>query len=184
MERAARMAARAEDIPADQEIEQKGMRLVAEFLGGKTSGRLAELLQQEAPSEQMAVRKGMVKALIRNIILPRDESLMPGSLTAIAGLLDLADPTNEVTEVCAELKQILEQYSQHKAEIKQQLEDAMRTQLAQKLQQQGISTDQTAIDPTLHPQFREEWTRAKTDLNAQYTHALDQRKEILQQRFS
>ncbi|MBU1232722.1 MAG: hypothetical protein KKI15_20260 [Proteobacteria bacterium] len=184
MERAARMAARAEDIPADQEIEQKGMRLVAEFLGGKTSGRLAELLQQEAPSEQMAVRKGMVKALIRNIILPRDESLMPGSLTAIAGLLDLADPTNEVTEVCAELKQILEQYSQHKAEIKQQLEDAMRTQLAQKLQQQGISTDQTAIDPTLHPQFREEWARAKTDLNAQYTQALDQRKEILQQRFS
>lgn len=183
MERAARMAARAEDIPADQEIERRGMRLVADFLGGKISG-LAEILGQEAPSDQMAVRKGMAKALIRNIVLPRDEALMAGSLTAIVGLLDLAGPASEVNDVCSELKQILEQYSQHKEQIKKQLEDAMRAQLTQKLQQQGISTDQTAIDPTLHPQFREEWARAKSDLNAQYTQALDQRKEILQQRFS
>lgn len=182
MERAARMAARAEDIPADQELERKGMRLVADFLGGKISG-LTETLLQEPSSDQMAVRKGMAKALLRNIVLPRDEILMGGSLTAIAGLLDLAGSASDVIDVCSELKQILEQYSQHKEQIKKQLEDAMRTQLAQKLQQQGISTDQTAIDPTLHPQFREEWTRAKSDLNAQYTQALDQRKEILQQRF-
>ncbi len=183
MERAARMAARAEDVPADQETEQRGMRLVAEFLGGKTSA-LAELLQQEPPSDQMPVRRGMAKALIRNIVLPRDEALMTGSLTAIAGFLDLAGPASEIIDTCTELKQILEQYSQHKEQIKQQLEDAMRAQLSQKLQEQGVTTDQTAIDPTMHPQFREEWARAQTDLNAQYTQALDQRKEILQQRFS
>lgn len=182
MERAARMAARAEDVPTDQETEQRGMRLVAEFLGGKALA-LAELLQQEPPSDQMAVRRGMAKALIRNIVLPRDELLMTGSLTALSGLLDLAGPASDIIDTCTELKQILEQYSQHKEQIKQQLEDAMRAQLSQKLQEQGVTTDQTAIDPTMHPQFREEWARAQTDLNAQYTQALDQRKEILQQRF-
>lgn len=182
MERAARMAARAEDVPTDQEAEQRGMRLVAEFLGGKALA-LAELLQQEPPSDQMAVRRGMAKALIRNIVLPRDELLMTGSLTALSGLLDLAGPASDIIDTCTELKQILEQYSQHKEQIKQQLEDAMRAQLSQKLQEQGVTTDQTAIDPTMHPQFREEWARAQTDLNAQYTQALDQRKEILQQRF-
>lgn len=183
MERAARMAARAEDIPADQEIERRGMRLVADFLDGKISG-LAELLLQEPSSEQMAVRKGMAKALIRNIVIPRDELLMSTSLTAISGILEIVGPGGEMNDICSELKQLLEQYSQHKEQLKQQLEDAMRAQLAQKMQQQGIATDQTAIDPTLHPHFREEWGRAKTDLNAQYTQAFDQRKEILLQRFT
>jgi Family of unknown function (DUF6657) len=183
MERAARMAARAEDIPADQGTEQRGMRLVVDFLAGKTS-ELAKILEQETPSEQMAVRRGMAKALIRNIVIPRDETLMTGDLTAISGLLDLGGPSSEMDTICTELKQILDQYSQHKEQIKQQLEDAMRAQLSQKLQEQGMAAEQTAIDPTMHPQFQEEWTRAQGDLNAQYTQAIDQRKEILQQRFS
>ncbi len=184
MERAARMASRAEDVPADQETEQRGMRLVAEFLDGKISG-LAELVQQEAPSDQMAVRRGMAKALIRNIVLPRDELLMERNLAAISGLQALAGPSGEMDATCGELKQILDQYSQHKDQVKQQLEDAMRAQLAQKLQEQtGEAMNQSAIDPTMHPQFREEWARAKSDLNEQYTQALDQRKELLQQRFS
>ncbi len=183
MERAARMASRAEDVPADQEAEQRGMRLVAEFLDGKISG-LAELVQQEDPSEQMAVRRGMAKGLIRNIVLPRDELLMEGSLAAISGLHALAGPSGEMDATCGELKQILEQYSQHKAQLKQQLEDGMRAQLSQKMQEQGLSGDQLSIDPTTLPQFREEWARAKSDLNGQYNQALDQRKELLQQQFS
>ncbi len=184
MERAARMAARAEDVPADQEAEQRGMRLIAGFLDGKSSS-LAELLQQEAPSEQMAVRRGMANVLIRNIVIPRDELLMQNSITAISGILDLAGPAKEMDAVCAELKQLLEQYSQHREQLKQQLEDGMRGQLAQKLQEQtGEPMDQSAIDPSRHPQFREEWARAQSDLNEQYTQALDQRKELLQQRFA
>jgi len=183
MERAARMAARAEDVPADQETEQRGMRLVVDFLAGKTAS-LTELLEQETASEQMTVRRGMAKVLIRNIVLPRDEVLMAGSLTAISGLLELGGPASAMNTLCTELKQILEQYSQHKEQIKQQLEDAMRAQLSQKLQEQGMTAEQTAIDPTMHPRFREEWARAQSDLNAQYTQAIDQRKEILQQRFS
>jgi Family of unknown function (DUF6657) len=184
MERAARMAARAEDVPAGQEAEQRGMRLVAEFLSGKQS-ELTPLLQQEAPADQMAVRRGMAKALVRNIVIPRDEMLMASSTTAISGLLGLSKETGEVESVCNELKQLLEQYSQHKEQMKQQLEDAIRTQLAQQVQEQtGASGDPMAIDPTRHPQYQKEWSQAQANLNDQYTQAFDQRKEILMQRFS
>jgi len=184
MERAARMAARAEDVPADQETEQRGMRLVAEFLSGKQP-ELTPLLQQEAPADQMAIRRGMAKALIRNIVIPRDELLMAGSVTAISGLMDLVGETGEMESVCNELKQLLEQYTQHKEQIKQQLEDAIQAQLAQQVQEQtGESGDPMAIDPTRHPQYQKEWAQAQANLNDQYTEAFDQRKEILMQRFS
>lgn len=184
MERAARMAARAEDVPADQEVEQRGMRLIAEFLNGRQSG-LTDLLHQEAPADQMALRRGMAKVLLRNIVLPRDEFLMKSSSTAITGLLEIAEQAGEVGAVCGELQQLLEQYSQHKEQIKQQLEDAIRTQLAQQVQEQtGETADPMAIDPTRHPQYQKEWTQAQANLNDQYTQAFDQRKEILMQQFS
>ena len=184
MERAARMAARAEDIPADQATEQRGMRLVADFLDGKQSG-LTDLLQQEAPADQVPLRRGMAKALVRNIVIPRDEYLMKSSGAAISGLMELAGQTGEVETACGELKQLLEQYAQHKEQTRQQLDDAIRTQLAQQLQEQtGDAGDPQAIDPTMHPQYQKEWAQAQAHLNEQYTQAFDQRKEILIQRFS
>jgi len=184
MERAARMAARAADIPADQEIEQRGMRLVVEFLEGKQEG-LAELIEQEAPADQMAMRRGMAKALLRNIVLPRDEFLMKSSSAAIAGLLDLSGQAGDVASVCTELQQLLEQYTQHKEQTRQQLDDAIRAQLMQQLQaKMGSDEELPAIDPTMHPQYQKEWEAAKSNLNEQYNQAFDQRKEILIQRFS
>jgi len=40
-----------------------------------------------------------------------------------------------------------------------------------------------SMDPAMHPMFQKEWTRMKADLNQQYNQALDQRKEMLMQRF-
>ncbi len=185
MERAARMAARAEDIPADKTVEERGMRLVADFLGGKQT-RLTEHLEQEAPEAQIALRRGMAKALIRNIVIPRDDLLMDNSATALTGLLDLSrEKRGEVESVCTELTQLLEQYSQHKEQVQMQLDDAIRAQLVQQLQEQtGEAPDPQTIDPSMHPQYQKEWTQAQSNLNEQYTQAFDQRKEILIQRFS
>ena len=185
MERAARMAARAEDVPAGQEAEQHGMRLVSEFMNGKQSD-LTALLQLEATADQTAVRRGMAKALIRNIVIPRDDMLMNSSATALSGLLDLSgEMGGEVETACRELTQLLEQYAQHKEQMKQQLEEAIRAQLAQQLQEQtGESANPMEIDPTRHPQYQKEWSQAQANLNDQYTQAFDQRKEILMERFN
>lgn len=184
MERANRMAERAADVPVEQALEERGMRLIAEFLGGKHPD-IGALLQNEDPAEQMAIRRGMARGLLRNIVLPRDEMLMEASGTAIHGVQELAGNDGEITAVCTELGQLLEQYSGHKDQVKQQLSDTIRTQLAQQLQQQtGEMPDMNGIDPTMHPQYQKEWERARGDLNEQYSQALDQRKDILMQRFS
>ena len=187
MERAARMAARAEGQADSEGSERTGMRLAAEYIS-LTLEDLGQVLAGQPPSEQMAVRKGMALALLRNIVLPRDEALMATSLRAMQGLLEMERAAGDMVAICAELKQILEQYNQHKEQIRQQLEDAVRAQLDQKLGQYGAQQGPSAVsrmtmDPAMRPMFQKEWTRMKADLNQQYNQALDQRKEMLMQRF-
>ncbi len=183
MERAARMAARAEDTSDDQVTEQRGMRLVAEYLKGGHS-QLMPLLEKESPADQAAVRRGMAKALLRNIVIPRDEQLMESSLAAISGLLEMTESGGEAETLCLELKQLLEQYSQHREQMKQQLEEAIRNQLAQQMMEQtGENPDPATLDPSRHPQYQKELTQAQVNLNDQYGQAFDQRKEILLQGF-
>ncbi|MBW6520521.1 MAG: hypothetical protein K0A99_05840 [Desulfoarculaceae bacterium] len=184
MERAARMAARSVGQSDSQESERTGMRLAAEYIG-LSLGDLAPALAGQAPTEQMAVRKGMARALMRNIILPRDETLMATSLRAIEGLLELEQSAADMAAICGELKQILEQYNQHTEQIRTQLEDAVRSQLEQKLgPQESPAGSRMSMDPALHPMFQKEWVKMKADLDLQYNQALDQRKELLRQRFA
>lgn len=183
MERAARMAARSTDKSDSEESERTGMRLAAEYIS-LTLEDLGQVLAGQPPAEQMAVRRGMARALLRNIVLPRDEMLMATSVRAMQGLLEMERSAGDIVAICAELKQILEQYNQHKEQIRKQLEDAVRAQLEQKVGAQGAApVSRMAMDPAMHPIFQKEWTRMKGDLNQQYNQALDERKELLQQRY-
>jgi hypothetical protein len=183
MERAARMAARSTDKSDSEESERTGMRLAAEYIS-LTLEDLGQVLAGQPPAEQMAVRKGMAKALLRNIVLPRDEMLMATSVRAMQGLLEMERSAGDIVAICAELEQILEQYNQHKDQIRKQLEDAVRAQLEQKVGAQGAApVSRMAMDPAMHPMFQKEWTRMKGDLNQQYNQALDERKELLKQRY-
>lgn len=184
MERAARMAARSVGQPDSQESERTGMRLAAEYIALALED-LGQALAGQASTEQVAVRKGMAQALMRNIVLPRDETLMATSLRAIEGLVGMEQSAADVVAICAELKQILEQYNLHKEQIRKQLEDAVRAQLEQKLgQQESLAGGRMSMDPAMHPMFQKEWVKMKEDLNLQYNQALDQRKEMLTQRFA
>ena len=184
MERAARMAARAVGQPDSQESERSGMRLAAEYIGLALDD-LGQALAGQAATEQMAVRRGMARALLRNIVLPRDEALMATGLRAMQGLVEMEQSAEDMIAICAELKQILEQYNQHKEQIRKQLEDAVRAQLDQKLggQPGAVAGGRMSMDPAMNPMFQKEWTRMKAELNEQYNQALDQRKEMLLQRF-
>jgi hypothetical protein len=184
MERAARMASRSVGEPDSQESERTGMRLAAEYIS-HTLDDLGQALAGQAATEQMAVRKGMAQSLMRNILLPRNETLMATSLRSMQGLLEMERSAGDMVAICAELKQILEQYTQHKEQIRKQLEDAVRAQLDQKLGEQGsLAGSRMSIDPAMHPMFQKEWVRMKADLDQQYNQALDQRKDMLLERFS
>ncbi len=182
MERAAKMAAEAVDTSTEDDLKKLGMRLAADFMNQKGPNILQALKEQPA-EQQSTIRLGIAETLLRNIVLPRDETLIANGTRALQAILDLGQSSGDLTAICTEVTQILEQYNQHKEQMKQQLEDAIRAQLEQKLAEQGQDIDQkAAINPAMHPQYQEEMAKMLSDLNAQYNQALDQRKEMIQER--
>ncbi len=183
MERAARLAAEAEESSVDEALANEGMRLAAAYLNGEGEN-LLEQLKSKAPEEQMIIRGGMARTMLRNIVLPRDEEISEQSLLSLNGLQELSGNSSDIATICSELKQILEQYGQHREQVKQQFDESILNQLKMQLQQQGLAVDdEMALNPTMHPQYQEEWSRTSAELNNQYNDALDQRKELIGQRF-
>jgi hypothetical protein len=179
MERAARMAAAATPVTDTEALVKKGMRLAADYMNGKEIN-LPKELSALPPAEQVEVGKGMAQTLLRNVVLPRNKELQASGEIALQGVLALAGKKSEVVTICRELDQILKQYGQHKDQMTQQLEDAIKAQL----EQQGAARGQgskAAINPAMHPQYREELSRMLTGLNGQYNDAMDQRKGMILQ---
>jgi len=182
LERAAKMAAAASPEVDNEDLLKTGMRLAADFLSNKETD-LAQLLAAQPAKDQVLIRKGMAQTLLRNIVLPRDEQLQASGKLALQGVLALGGKSGEIKSVCQELDQILGQYSQHKEQMTQQLDDAIRAQLEQ--QQMGKDQkSQSPVNPAMHPQYREEMTRMLTGLNNQYNDAMKQRKDMILERFS
>lgn len=175
--RAEKLAATATKADNDEFIK-KGMRIAAEYLSHQDID-LNQELQNHPEKDQQDIRKGMAKALLRNIVLPRDEDLKASGSFALKAIQGLGGNNSEIQTVCQELSQILDQYNQHKEQTTQQLEDAIRAQL----EQQQIANEQAGshenINPAMHPQYQEEMSKMLASLNGQYNDAMDQRKSVL-----
>lgn len=182
LERAAKMAAAAAPAVENEDLIKTGMRFAADYLNKKEED-LAQVLSAQSPEDQVSIRKGMAQTLLRNIVLPRDEQLQASGKDALQGILSLGGGSSEIQSICQELTQILEQYGQHKDQTTQQLEDAIRAQLEQQQAAQG-QEGQAPVNPAMHPQYREELSKTLTSLNNQYNDAMEQRKELILQRFS
>jgi len=182
LERAAKMAAAAAPDEENVDLIKTGMRFAADFLNQKGTD-LVQLVSAQSPDDQLSVRQGMIQTLLRNIVLPRDEQLQASGKVALQGVLSLGGESAEVQSICQELSQILEQYGQHKDQTTQQLEDAIRAQLEQQQAAQGLEGQQP-VNPAMHPQYKEELSKMLTNLNNQYNDAMEQRKDMILQRFS
>lgn len=182
LERAAKMT---ESAPAKTENEDSlktGMRLAAGYMNGEETS-LTELLNQQPPQVQIDIRKGMAMTLLRNIVLPRDEALQESTARALQGIITLSENSGEIGAICQELSQILGQYGQHKEQTTQQLNEAIKAQLQQQMMANGQEV-QGELNPAMHPQYADELSKVLSSLNSQYNDAMDQRKDMMMQRFS
>ena len=186
LERLARMDA-ASSPPAElaaEETVKQGMRLAADYLRDNTVP-LAQTIGEQEPAEQQLMRKGAVQVLLRNIILPRDDDSQAADM-AMVGVIDLASGAQDLVQTLAEMRQqVLEQYKNHKKDLRQQLEEAIRQQMEQAVAEQtGQSGLGMRMDPVHHPKFMEEWQRIIGELNNQYGKALDQYKNLIGRRLA
>jgi len=180
MERMARMTANAKPEASDEDTMKAGMRLAAEFLNGQLPD-LAEKLAENSPDKQQAMYRGALQTLLRNVVLPRDETLRERSEMALNGVMHIAGNFGvaAISQVCSELQQILQQYNQHKEQVVKQLEDALKAQLEQQYGGRGI--DRGKIRASMHPKYHDEIARMQQELNGQYNMAMEQRKDLILQ---
>ena len=178
MERAARMGMATPDEMQHEENLKKGMQLTAEYLNGQKDSLLA-LFNEQNPTHQESVRKGMLSSLLRNLFLPRDDDGTKRIERAVQGIIEINTGTGDIPGLCRELQSIASQYSQHRQQLYEQLKEQMRMQIEQLLMRKGLKSDGMKIDPTMEPQFKEQWARLETDLEGQYGQALEQFKAQL-----
>lgn len=178
MERAARMGMATPDEMRHEECLKKGMQTTAEYLNG-TKPSLLEMLGAYDQSEQTAIRKGMLASLLRNLFLPREEEGIKRIERAVRGIVELNQGGGDIAALCQELQTIASQYGQHRKQLYEQLKEQMRMQIEQMLMRKGLKTDGMKIDPTMEPQFKEQWARLEMDLDTQYGQALEQFKAQL-----
>ncbi len=181
MERAARMGMATSDEMEQDAAHKKGMQLAAEFLNQQAAPLTETLAQQPAP-QQDSIRKGMFEVLLRNVFLARDEEATKRIDTALNGIIELGGGASDLATMCGELQSITSQYGKHREQYYEQLKGQVQMQIEQMLVQKGMSSEGMQIDPTLEPQFKEEWARIEGDLNGQYEQALQQYREQLKQR--
>ena len=180
LERAATMGHATQEEIAVEERVKDGMRMGADYLRGKEVD-FSNIL--EPTTDSVLIKRGLVQAFLRNITLPRDDDQQRAEL-AMQGLLALGKGSGDLLSIFKDMKGVLGHYQQQKKDIRQQLEDAFRQQMEQALAQQtGQAGLGMKVDPALHPKFQEEWSRVKSDLDAQYNQVLDQHKDLVAQRF-
>ncbi len=177
MERAAKIAATVDSETNNDSFEKEGMRFTASFLENKEEN-LSEKINQYQGEQKRDFISGVVQTLLRNIVLPRDGALSPSCLLALQSIETIGGKNPAVPALAGEIKQILEQYDQHKIQVQQQLEETLKNQLQQQAMAQGIE-DTSQITPKMHPQYQEEMAKMLSDLNGQYLNALDERKKLL-----
>lgn len=178
MERAARMGTATPDEMRREEDLKAGMQLTAAYLNGKQAS-LTTLLAEQDEARREPVRKGMLESLLRNVFLPRDEDGTKRIGLALQGVVDLNPDSGDIAALCEEVRTIASQYGQHRTQLYDQLKEQMRVQIEQLLARKGMKADTSRIDPTMEPQFKDEWTRLEADLDRQYGQALEQFKTQL-----
>jgi hypothetical protein len=180
-----RLAAMGETPKGEIEAEERtraGMRLAAAFLRGEQQS-LEQALAEHPAVERPQVLQGMVKTLLRNIVLPRSEDQKLLVETAIGGLLQISRGAGDLAMVFQEVRTIVSRYLEHRDQLKEQLRNAFAQQMDQ--MEAGLAKQtgmKLKLDPARHPKFAEEWQRLQTELNSQYGRALDQHKALIDQR--
>jgi hypothetical protein len=168
----------------DEDVVKEGMRLAAEFLRGERED-LAAVLQVTDEARQRATMKGMVRSLLRNIVLPRNEDQKKASRRAIAGVLSVARSSGDIVAMFEDVDNILERYLGHRKQMREQLEQAFASQMQQMESSLAAQTGMSVkLQPSQHPKFAEEWQRLSGDLDDQYGRAIEQYKEEIRRRLT
>ncbi len=157
LEKAERLGRATKEELLQEQYHDKGRQLAVQYL--KEEGDLEEGLAKLPPEGRETARQAIKEVLLRNIALPRDQSLDPRVTLALKGMLVVASNKKGMTRLKEEVQQLLENYLMAR-------NSALEAQYGQKLR----------VEVEHLPQFQEEWRKFETNLIQQFEPILEDRK--------
>lgn len=180
--RAARMEAEAggEELIAEDQVKD-GMRAGAAYMQDEAIDLVAALTGCPVEGKANFI-KGIADALLRNIVLPREEEIPETIGQAMNGLVQVGQNNPDLLALFADLTKIFEQYRSHRTQLKEQLEAQFAQMMPQLEAAMAQKTgQQVKLQPSQHPKYQEEMQKALDDLNGQYSRAIAQHKQMVVQ---
>jgi hypothetical protein len=167
--------ASAEEMAAAK-FQDQGRQLAVQFLKGE--GDLEADLKKVPSGAQAAVKLAIKEVFLRNIGLPRENSLDPRQDKALEGLLLVAENKKTMARFQTELEQLLQQFAQIRSNALQQLKGRFAAGVGQMQRAMEAQYRQKVnLDAEHLPQFQEEWRRFTGQLNDQFEPMLAGLKE-------
>ncbi|MFQ6122095.1 MAG: hypothetical protein ACE5LA_03440 [Dehalococcoidales bacterium] len=181
MEKAEKLGTVTDEERLKWKYTPEGEKLAARYLK-QNLNLVAELSQYEENAKRYVI-KGAKDILIRNINLPKSDSVKRINKRAMEGLKTLKSDKVGVENVYSKIRRLFEHYIEQGEQQRKQAYESLKAEFEAKIQQavrqQLGSFVGIKIDVERQPQFQEEWYKLRSQLDSQYAKLLDEYKEEL-----
>jgi hypothetical protein len=176
LEKAEKYGRASREEMASAQYQEQGRVLAVQFL--KREGDLAADLKKLPAEAQAAARLAVKEVFLRNIGLPRENTVDPRQDRALEGLVLVADNSKNMARLQTELEQLLQQFLQVRSNALQQLKGRFAAGAGQMQRNMEAQYGQKMrVEPETLPQFQEEWRRFTGQLQDQIGPMLEGLKE-------
>ena len=160
----------------------EGKKLAARYLKG--DGKLDTELKEYEDDVKKYVIEGAGEILVKNIDLPKNDSVKRDNKQAMDGLKTLKSDKVAVENVFSKMRRIFDHYAEQGEQQSKQAYESLKAEFGARIQQamqqqMGTSAVMPNIDIERQPQFQEEWRQLQIKLDLQYIKLLDEYKQEL-----
>jgi len=179
LEKADRLGKAKKEELEQERWQEEGKRIAARFLHDELKN-LREKIGEIPPGSMKQAIDGATDVLVRNIVLPRDPSQWDTIKRAINGIIEIKG--SPITQVTDRIMEILRMYEQTANQYKQQLKmqfQAKISGLKEALAQQYGEHVASNLDVESIPEFQQEWSKYRGEIESQFNQQLDQMKDYI-----
>ena len=180
LEKAEKLGKASKEELKKEEAISKGRRIAASFLDDPDKKSLKELMTDVDPSMLNSVIEGAMDTLLRNIVLPKEDTQMERAQKALSGVMDLkgsiaAQVVNAISQLLGQFKTT---YSQYKEQLKAQMQAQLGNLKQAVAEQYGMAVAQ-ALDVEALPEFQQEWSKLSGQIIDQFNKELERLKNYI-----
>jgi len=184
MERAEQFDEPGEEQRLEWKLLPEGQRLAGSFIKGQ--GSPFSTIEKAPPEHRSYLVKGMAEILVSNLQLPKTEGSQQTNTRVIEGLERLLADKPPIKELLQRVRYVSDQYRQfglpQREQAYQQLKAQMEQQVTEAMSRQMSPTaGPLRVNVETIPEFQQQWLAVSAQMDQQYEQHLEEyRKQLLE----